>query len=121
MGNGRTTLGAEDAVDGLARGAVLSVALGRTVDGEGVLRDDGDESCIQLENGTSVNNVGQHTVGRTGLALAVVAVVVGGNEGLVNLGLVGDSTTQTVTGQRHCVELKRLAELEKSDWTEDRK
>jgi hypothetical protein len=43
------------------------------------------------------------TVGRTGLALAVIAVVVGSNEGLVNLGLVGDSTTETVSSQRHFV------------------
>lgn len=37
-------------------------------------------------------------------------MVVGRDEGLVNLGGVGDSTTQTVTSQRHCdlMELDKL-------------
>lgn len=44
MGNGRTALGAEDAVNGQARAASLGVGLGRTVDGQRVLGDDGDQS-----------------------------------------------------------------------------
>lgn len=45
VGNGRAALGAEDTVDGLAGGAVLCEALGRAVEGQGVLGDDGNESC----------------------------------------------------------------------------
>jgi len=44
MGDGRTALGAEDAMDGLAGAAILGVGLGGTSDGERVLRDDGDKS-----------------------------------------------------------------------------
>lgn len=45
VGNGRVTLGAEDAVDGLARAADAGPALGRPVQGELVLGDDSDEGC----------------------------------------------------------------------------
>jgi hypothetical protein len=47
------------------------------------------------------NDGGGRTVGGTALALAVIAVVVGCDEGLVDLSLVGDSTTQTVSSERH--------------------
>lgn len=50
MGNGRTTLRAEDAVDGLAGGAVLCVALGWALDGQGILGDDSDKGCRTLES-----------------------------------------------------------------------
>lgn len=49
MGNGRTTLRAEDAVDGLAGGTVLCEALGWALDGQGILGDDGDKGCKKLE------------------------------------------------------------------------
>jgi hypothetical protein len=44
VGNGRTALGAEDAVDGQARAASLGIGLSGTVDGQRVLRDNGDQS-----------------------------------------------------------------------------
>lgn len=43
MGDGAAALGAEDAVDGLAGGALARPGLGGAVDGELVLGDDGDE------------------------------------------------------------------------------
>lgn len=46
VGDGRPALGAEDAVDGLARGAVLGEALGRARDGQLVLGDDDYEGCF---------------------------------------------------------------------------
>jgi hypothetical protein len=45
VGNGRAALGAEDAVDVLARGALAGVALGVAGDGELVLGDYDDEGC----------------------------------------------------------------------------
>ena len=43
MRNGRAALGAEEAVDVLAGGALGGVLLDGTVDGELILGDDGDE------------------------------------------------------------------------------
>ena len=43
VGNGRTALGAEDAVDGQAGAASLGVRLGRTLDSQRILGDDGDQ------------------------------------------------------------------------------
>ena len=50
VSNGRTALRAEDAVDGLAGGAVLCVALGWAIDGQGLLGDDSDKRCKKLES-----------------------------------------------------------------------
>ena len=63
VGDGTTTFRAEDAMDGLAGTALACPALGVPFDGELVLEHDGNEG-----------------VGRAGLALAVVTVVVA-NEG----------------------------------------
>lgn len=48
MGDGRTALAAEDTVDGLAGRAIAGVGLGRTVQLQKVLGDDGDEGCRSL-------------------------------------------------------------------------
>lgn len=45
MGDGRAALAAEDTVDRLARRAIAGVGLGRTVQFQKVLGDDGDEGC----------------------------------------------------------------------------
>lgn len=42
-----------------------------------------------------------HTVGGAGLALAVVTVVVAGDDGGVDVGLVGDGLAEAVSGERH--------------------
>lgn len=42
-----------------------------------------------------------HTVGRTTLTLAVVAVIVGSDEGLVDLDGVGDRLAEAVSVHRH--------------------
>lgn len=44
VGNGRATLGAEDAVDRVAGATLASPALGGAVDGQLGLGDDGDQS-----------------------------------------------------------------------------
>jgi hypothetical protein len=44
VGDGRATLGAEDAVDGLSGAAIAGVGLGGTGDSQRVLGDDGDQS-----------------------------------------------------------------------------
>lgn len=46
MGNRRATLGAEETVDVLARASLARVFLDRTVDGQYIFGDDGDEGCI---------------------------------------------------------------------------
>lgn len=84
MRNGRTALGAEDPVDGFARRAFAGPFLGGAVDGELVFGDDGDER-----------------VGRAALALAVVAVVVAGDEGSFHVGGVGYCFAETVSCERH--------------------
>ena len=85
VGDGGAAVGAEEAPDGLAGGALVLVLLDGPVDGELVLGDDGDER-----------------VGAAGLALAVVAVVVAREEGLVDVGRVGDGLAEAVSGERHC-------------------
>jgi hypothetical protein len=45
VGNGRAALGAEEAMDGVSGGGGAGPLLDGTVDGEGGLGDDGDESC----------------------------------------------------------------------------
>jgi hypothetical protein len=45
MGDRRAAVGAEQTVDGLARGASASPLLDGTVDGELGLGDNGDKSC----------------------------------------------------------------------------
>lgn len=45
MGDGRSALGAEESVDGVSRGGGAGPLLDGTVDGEGGLGDDDDESC----------------------------------------------------------------------------
>lgn len=44
---------------------------------------------------------GRRTVGRAALALAVVAVVVAGEEGSVDVSRVGDGLAEAVSGERH--------------------
>jgi hypothetical protein len=84
VGDGGAALGAEEAPDRLAGGAFTLPLLDGAFDGEDLLGDDADER-----------------VGRTALALAVVAVVVAGEEGLLNVSLVGDGLAETVSSERH--------------------
>ena len=49
VGNGGATLGAEDAVDGVAGTTLAGPALGGTVDGQLVLGDDGDQGWMDDE------------------------------------------------------------------------
>lgn len=58
--NGRAALAAEDAVDGVARGAGAGPALGWARDGHLVLLEDGDEGCglLDLLRPRSVSRVG---------------------------------------------------------------
>ena len=60
MGNGRAALGAEEAVDVVARGTLARVFLDGALDGELVLGDDGDEgfgdgmlASIEFDNGVT--------------------------------------------------------------------
>lgn len=41
------------------------------------------------------------TVGRAGLALAVIAVVVSGDDRRINIDGIGDRLAETVAGERH--------------------
>lgn len=84
MGDGGAAVRAEEAPDSLAGGARVLVLLDRAVDGELVLGDDGDERVCA-----------------PALALARVAVVVARDEGGVDVGRVGDSLAETVSGERH--------------------
>lgn len=47
MGNGRAAVGAEEAVDSLARGSGAGPLLDWAVDGKLVLGDDDNEGCIR--------------------------------------------------------------------------
>jgi hypothetical protein len=55
----------------------------------------------RVEKGGGRDRRERLTVGRTALALAVVAVVVAGEEGLLNVSLVGDGLAETVSSERH--------------------
>jgi hypothetical protein len=44
----------------------------------------------------------KRTVGRAGLALAIIAVVVARDERGIDVGLVGDCLAETVASERHC-------------------
>lgn len=46
VGNGRAALRAKEAVDGLARGSGARPLLDGAVDGQGILGDNDDESCV---------------------------------------------------------------------------
>jgi hypothetical protein len=87
VSNGRAALGAEDAVDGFARASHSGPALGGALDRKLVFEDHGDEG-----------------VGGAGLALAVVAMVVADEEGLVHVDCEGDGLTEAMSGERHFVE-----------------
>lgn len=69
------------------------------------MRGRGRESVVASPKG------GPRTVGRARLALAIIAVVVAGEEGRVDVNLVGDGLAETVAGERHCG-LFRTLELE---------
>lgn len=99
VGNGRTALGAEETVDNLARGALGSgVGLDWAIESELVLGDYSDQG-----------------VGRAALSLAVIAVIIASEKGLVDVNRVGDSLAKTVSAERH-VEyfLVRLGEAGKT-------
>lgn len=80
MGDGGAALGAEDAVHGVAGGALAGKGLGGSRDGQLVLGDHDDER-----------------VRRTRLALAVVAVVVPDDDRL-GVDRVLDGAAEAVTG-----------------------
>lgn len=103
VGDGRAALGAEDAVDGMARRALAGPGLGGTVDGQSGLRDDGDESypMLAIELCVCLVQDGERTVGRAALTLAVITVVVSGDSRLINRCGVSDSAAKAVTGERH--------------------
>lgn len=85
VGDGGATLGAEETVDDLSGGALgAGVGLDGAVDGELVLENDSDEG-----------------VGRTALALAVVAVVVADKERCLHVHRVGGGLAEAVSGNRH--------------------
>lgn len=46
-------------------------------------------------------SVSRHTVGAAALALAIVAVVVAGQKGGLDVSGVGDGLAETVSGERH--------------------
>lgn len=106
MGNGAAAFGAEDAVDVLARRALAGPGLGGALDGELVLGDDGyegwregGERSVRLSLYPFV--IWKLTVGRAGLALAVVTVVVPSDEGRVDVDRIGDGLAEAVSGERH--------------------
>lgn len=108
MVDGRAALAAEDTVDGLSGGTDTSPALGGTRDLELVLGDNSYEGCGEavLVDAVQTKAFAQagfrHTVGRTSLALAVVAVVVGDGEGR-RVNSVLDLAAKAVTGETHFV------------------
>lgn len=55
---------------------------------------------------------GAHTVGRTSLTLAVIAVIVTCDKRLLDVNRVSDCFAETVTSERHCVGFGMLL----SDW-----
>lgn len=101
VGNGRATLGAEDAVDGVARATLARPGLGGAGDGQSGLGNDGDESLSGVSHCTLGTQVLERTVGRTTLALAVIAVVISGNDRRVDGRGVLDGAAETVTSERH--------------------
>lgn len=110
VGDGGAALGAEDAVDVVARRALAGVLLGGAVDGELRLGDDGDEGCVSrsvlgqlplLRGGLLSEGTGVRTVRGAGLALAVVAVVISGEERGIDVDRVGDGLAEAVSGERH--------------------
>jgi hypothetical protein len=56
VGNGRATLGAEDAVDGVTRAALASPALGGAADGQLVLGDNSDQGYYSLISSCSIGS-----------------------------------------------------------------
>lgn len=106
--DGRAALAAEDTVDGLAGGTDTSPALGGARDGELVLGDDSYEGCVAAVLVDAVQKQALpwaglwHTVGRTSLALAVVAVVVSDTVGR-RVNSVLDLAAKAVTGETHVV------------------
>lgn len=102
MGDRGTTLRTEDAVDGEARRALASPALGRTVNGQLVLGDDSDESYNKVNNCISPQVLPQLTIGRATLALAVITVVIGSDQRCVNVHGIRDGFAKAVSGERHC-------------------
>lgn len=82
--DGAAALRAEDAVHVFAAAALAAVGLGRAADGQLGLGDDGDER-----------------VGRAGLALAVVAVVVADDVRGGDVDSEGGGFAEAVAGERH--------------------
>jgi len=75
---------AEDSVHSFAGAAQAGVALGGALEGELVFGDDGDER-----------------VGRSRLALAIIAVIVTDKEWLIDIDAIGNCFAETVAGDRH--------------------
>lgn len=103
MGDGGTTLRAEDAVDSEAGGTLARPALGGALNSQLVLRDDSDEGYNKVNNCVSSGVFTQLTVGRASLTLAVIAVIIGSNQRCVNVHGVRDGFAEAVSGERHCV------------------
>jgi hypothetical protein len=118
VGDGRTALGAKDTMHGFARATRACPALGGTLHGELVLGHDGDEGW---ENPDLVRSDPHRylggciiTVGRPALTLAVIAVIVPRDQGLLNIDAVRHSFAEAVASENHVggiinIEVDRLA------------
>lgn len=62
-----------------------------------------------------INGLSVHTVGRATLTLAIVAVVVAGEEGSFNVDGIGDGFAETVSGERHAGRCYRVV-LDLMNW-----
>jgi hypothetical protein len=113
MGDGRSAFGAENAVNIFARATLASPALGGTIHRELSLRNDHHKGfqfqfglahlrhskrvCTDKKGGGE----GKLTVGRSGLALTVIAMVVASKEWLVNVNAVRNSLAKAVSSKNH--------------------
>lgn len=105
MGNGRAALGAEETPHRFSGRALALPLLHGAIDGELVFGNNGDEGWSLLAI-CRVRIMGEGegeevTVGAAALTLAVVAVVVAGDERGFDVGGVGDGVAEAVSGERH--------------------
>ncbi len=113
MCNRRTAFGAEDSVNSFAGAAHAGPAFGRPLDLDFGLGHHYNQGCnivsLQLRKWSPDRAVRDArlrcrellTVGGATLALAVIAMVVTREQGLVDINAVCHSLTQTMTGENH--------------------
>lgn len=85
VGDGAAAVAAEPAPNAVAAAAFAFPLLQRALDGEFVLGDNGDEGVC-----------------RAGLTLAIVAMVVAGQQRGIDINSVGSGLAQAVSGESHC-------------------